>query len=56
MLARYIEEFKRIRQEWIELLVNNPNYTLAAQHIVSVNAKIELLRSLWNFAQEGEMP
>lgn len=55
-IARFIESFKEVRQEWIDILVKNPDRSSAAQNIISVNAKIELLRTMWNFSEEGEMP
>jgi hypothetical protein len=56
-IARLINEFKRMRVEWLDMLVKNPEYTDAAQHIVTINSKIELLRSLWNWNdEEMDMP
>lgn len=56
MLARYINTFKDTRQEWIDILVKNPDSHDAPRYIMSINAKIELLRTLWNFNEEGKMP
>lgn len=56
MLARFIKTFQESRQEWIDTLVKNPDATDAAQHVVAINSKIELLRGLWNWSEEGEMP
>ena len=53
MLARYIESFKATRSVWLDILVENPDSTAAAQHIVSINSKIELMRSLWNWSDES---
>lgn len=43
---RQIDNFEQIRGEWLEILNKNPNNSDAAQHIVSINAKLELLRIL----------
>ena len=42
----HIKMFEKLRSEWIELLVARPNYTEAAQMIVTINAKLDLLRIL----------
>lgn len=55
-IARLINAFKESRRGWIDMLVENPDADNAPKHIVSINAKIELLRTLWNFNAEGEMP
>lgn len=55
-IVRHIESFKKIRKGWIDILVGNPDDATAVSHIMSINAKIELLRVLWNFSEEGEMP
>lgn len=55
-IARYIKAFKRTRQEWIDILIKSPDGNAAAT-IVTINAKIELLRSMWNWNDEEiEMP
>lgn len=55
-LARHIKNFKRIRQQWIDALVENPNNTAAPKYIMEINAKIDLLQTLWNWSEEGEIP
>lgn len=55
-ITRYIEAFKESRREWVDILVRNHDHTNAASTIVIINAKIELLRSMWNWNEEGEMP
>lgn len=56
MLTRYINTFKQTRQDWIDILNKNPDHSTAAHHILTLNAQITLLRVLWNFNEEGEMP
>lgn len=56
MLARYINSFKESRQDWIDILNNNPDSADAPKYIVEINAKIDLLRSFWNWREEGERP
>lgn len=41
---RIIRAFKDARQQWVDALVANPESTTAAENIVTINAKIELLR------------
>lgn len=41
---RIIRAFKDTRQQWVDALVANPESTTAAENIVTINAKIELLR------------
>lgn len=57
-IARYINSFKGVRANWIQELVKNPDDTEAAEFVVKINAKISLLRTLWNLADEGagDMP
>lgn len=45
-LDTHIKAFEKIRAEWLEILVKNPNHTEAAERIVSINHKLELLRIL----------
>jgi hypothetical protein len=52
-LAREIKEFVRIRQEWVDILVKNPRHNQACQMILSINAKIELLETHWNWSDES---
>lgn len=42
----HVNEFERIRDEWIEILVKNPNSSEAAQHILSINSKLDLIRTI----------
>ena len=41
-----IKGFRKSRADWIEILVKNPNNTAAAENIVKINAKLELLDTL----------
>lgn len=54
-IARHIRAFKQVRQQWIDILVDNPNQTDAPRHIVDINAKIELLTTLWNWASDEDV-
>lgn len=40
----HVKEFERSRQEWLDILVKNPDNTSAAQMIVQINAKLDLIR------------
>lgn len=53
-LAQHIENFKGIRQDWIDILVKNPDRTDAPKYIMEINAKINLLQILWNWSDESE--
>lgn len=52
-INRHLEEFSKSRRDWLEILVENPGHTEAAQHIISINSKMELLRSLWNWGDDS---
>lgn len=54
-LARLIKNFKEIRQEWIDILVANPESQDAPRYILSINSKIELLQTFWTFDDDEEM-
>ncbi len=51
-ISRFIREFEDARQGWIDILVKNPGSVQAAEMILSVNHKIEFLRTLYNYAEE----
>ena len=55
-LSRYIKEWKRIRLEWIDILVKNPDHSTAPVSILKCTHTIEFLRGMWNWNEEGEMP
>jgi len=52
-IARNVKEFRRIRQGWFDILARNGDSVGAAQHILSINCKIELLLSMWNWSDES---
>lgn len=54
MLNRYIRSFKDARQGWIDILVKNPDSRDAPANILAINTKIEFLRSVWNWSEDGE--
>lgn len=41
-----IRELRDSRDTWIDELVRNPDSMQAAQHIVSINAKLELMLTM----------
>lgn len=43
---RTIQEFRRNRKGWIDILVNNPGNSEAARQILTINNKLELLDAL----------
>jgi hypothetical protein len=43
---RTLDGLVESRQEWIDILVKNPDNTLAPLNISSINSKIELLRTM----------
>lgn len=49
-IAEHVKEFQDIRGELIDRLVRNPAHRRAAHDIISINAKIELLISFWNWS------
>lgn len=53
MIVRYVRAFQETRQDWLDRLVANPDSTQACQHILSINSKIELLLTLWNWSDES---
>lgn len=56
-IARYVQNFMSIRRQWIERLVESPYDSGAAEHIVKINSKIELLIIMWDWADESvEVP
>lgn len=48
----FLKEFDGSRQQWIDILVNNPGNSDAAYHIISINSKMELIRAFWNWNDE----
>lgn len=54
MINRYIKGFVESRQNWIDVLIQNPSSTQAPEMILAINHKIELLRTFWNWSDESE--
>jgi hypothetical protein len=52
-IARQMLAFQATRQEWLNILVLNPRNNTAAGSIMSINHKIELLQSFWNWSDES---
>jgi hypothetical protein len=52
-IARQVRDFQNIRQEWIDILVKRPGSKDAPMYIMSINAKIELLQTMWNWSDES---
>lgn len=53
MIARYVRAFQVTRKDWIDALVKNPGHPSAPRYIMSINSKIELLTSMWNWSDES---
>jgi hypothetical protein len=52
-IAQQVKNFQEIRQDWIDILVKRPGSNEAAAHIMSINSKIELLQTMWNWSDES---
>ena len=53
-IAQHVKAFRNARGEWMERLNNgNPDSVVAAQHVLSINSKIELLLTLWNWYDDS---
>lgn len=52
-ISRHLRAFQAARAEWINVLVENPGRSDAPQHIISINANIAFLTSLWNWSDES---
>jgi hypothetical protein len=50
-IAQLVREFRKIREPWMESAGRDS--LEAAQHVVSINAKIELLLTFWNWTDES---
>lgn len=51
-IVQHVEMFREARVGWMEQLAKSDSLT-AAQHVVSINAKIELLLVMWNWSDES---
>lgn len=50
-IARFIQGLRECRQDWLERLEHNGDSVAAAQHILSINSKIEFLTTLYNYSK-----
>lgn len=55
-INQHLEMFAGARQGWIDILLKDTESTQAAQHILSINNKVELLRVMWNWSDESVEP
>lgn len=55
-INQHIKAFSEARQGWIDILLRRPDSVEAAQHILSCNHKIELLRNMWSWGDESVEP
>lgn len=56
-IATHITELRKYRQGWMNILSKNGDSISAAEQIVAINHKIELLKALWNFSDDtAEFP
>jgi len=51
-IVRHVNAFAEARQGWIDILLRDPDSITAVQHILSINSKIELLKTLWNWSED----
>lgn len=47
-----LKSFDKDRRVWIDMLSKSPSYSEAAQRILSINSKMELLRTFWDWSDE----
>lgn len=52
-IRSFVMQFRQSRAGWIDILTKNGDSVKAAQQILSINSKIELLLSLWDWADES---
>lgn len=48
----HLRAFDESRAKWLEILNKNPGDSDAAVHIISINAKMEVYRLMWNWSDE----
>lgn len=52
-INQQLKAFDNARKTWVEIMVeSNGASNAAAQMILSINSKMELLRTLWNWSDE----
>lgn len=49
-INRHLRAYEATRQEWINILVNDPGRSQAAEYVIKINATMEFLRGLWNWS------
>ena len=52
-IARNVRDWQAVRQQWLDILVKNPSNNDAAVHIITINSKIEVFQSFWNWSDES---
>lgn len=52
-ILNHIEEHRNARSQWMTILNTSPDSIAAAQHILAINTRIELLKTLWNWSDES---
>lgn len=50
-IVSFVEDLRDIREDWVAGATKRDSVN-AAQHILSINTKIELLLSMWNWSDE----
>ena len=48
-IVRQVKHFREARENWLRAL-NSSDSVQAAQQVLSINSKIELLLSMWNWS------
>ena len=52
-IVQNVKAFREARQGWMDMLNGHDKDSVqAAQHVLSCNSKIELLLTMWNWADE----
>lgn len=52
-INQMLESFDEARAKWIEILNKNPGNSHAAITIITINAKMEVYRAMWNWHDES---
>jgi hypothetical protein len=51
-IVQHVEGFRGARKDWLETLSTTDSVE-AAKHVMSINSKIELLLTMWNWHDES---
>lgn len=51
-ISQHVRSFRDAREGWIDALTKSDSVQ-AAQHVLSINSKIELLMTMWNWSDES---